>query len=67
MTTKCAHHWILEPPVARSSRVAGTCRKCGATKDFAAFYEEGFVTMQRKGGRVAPRLVPSRDRKDYHV
>lgn len=29
---QCAHHWIIESPNGPIS--AGTCKKCGATKEF---------------------------------
>ena len=29
----CVHHWRIESPNGRTS--AGTCRRCGATRDFA--------------------------------
>ncbi len=30
--SQCGHHWLLESPAGKTS--AGTCKKCGVTREF---------------------------------
>ena len=41
--TECTHYWILTPP--RGELTSGTCKKCGAEKQFTG------ERMQPKAGR----------------
>jgi len=35
----CKHHWMIEPPTARS-QVKAVCSLCGVTREFGAAWSE---------------------------
>lgn len=53
-TRACAHHWLIESPNGETSR--GTCKLCGATKEFPNSAEDGLwerdVPLSRWTGRA---------------
>jgi len=58
MPDSCVHHWILD------SRNIGTCRKCGAIRNFAALLrreeQENHITQRDRFDRAAYSKRPGR-------
>jgi hypothetical protein len=44
LDVECAHHWRIETPAGETSR--GTCKICGATRDFANYTQRRATARQ---------------------
>lgn len=55
----CTHHWKIETPVPEVHTVAGTCIKCGQSKEFASYMSDeqwGTVVGSKKSSRFNRKI-----------